>query len=91
MDNTHNKGELIQLLSLTFWKHRITVEQCDNDADTSIVRVALTDATDDSVEVSTIVCRYLFILLCSYFVVVLTGASRRCRCADNAGAPLLKY
>ena len=25
--------------------------QCDNDADTLIVRVALTDATDDSVKV----------------------------------------
>ena len=53
MDNTHNKGELIHLLSLTFQNHQIIVEQCDNDADTSIVRVALSDATDDSVEVST--------------------------------------
>ena len=50
-DNTHNKGELIQLLSLTFRKHQITMEQCDSDADTSIVRVAPTDATDDFVEV----------------------------------------
>ena len=91
MDNTHNKGELIQLLSLTFRKHQIATEQCDNDADTSIVRVALTDATADSVEVSTIICTYLFILLSSHFVFVLTGVGRRCRCADNAGAPLLKY
>ena len=65
------------------------MEQCDIDADTSIVRVALTDATDDSVEVSIILRRYLFILLCSYFVVFLAGVDRRCRCADNAGAPLL--
>ncbi|KAJ8385110.1 hypothetical protein AAFF_G00192510 [Aldrovandia affinis] len=38
MDNTHNKSELIHLLSSTFRKRHITVEQCDNDADTSIVR-----------------------------------------------------
>ena len=37
LDNTHNKSELIHLLSSTFRKHHITVEQCDNDADTSIV------------------------------------------------------
>ena len=91
MDNTHNKGQLIQLLSLTFRKHQITTEQCDDDADTSFVRVALIDATADPVEVSTIVCRYLFIPLSSYLVVVLTGAGRRCRFTDNAGAPLLKY
>ena len=53
MDNTHNKSEFIYLLSLPFRKYQIIVVQCDNDADTSIVRVALTDATDDSVEVST--------------------------------------
>ncbi|KAG0719230.1 hypothetical protein GWK47_050902 [Chionoecetes opilio] len=50
MDNAHNKSELIHLLSSTFWKRQITVVQCDNDADTSIVRAALA-ATDDSVEV----------------------------------------
>ncbi|KAG0721570.1 hypothetical protein GWK47_000645 [Chionoecetes opilio] len=50
MDNPHNKSELIHLLSSTFWKRQITVVQCDNDADTSIVRAALA-ATDDSVEV----------------------------------------
>ncbi|KAK1890378.1 Chromosome-associated kinesin KIF4 [Dissostichus eleginoides] len=51
LDNTNNKSELIHLLSSTFRKHNITVEQCDNDADTSIVREALATATDDSVEV----------------------------------------
>ena len=86
MDNTHNKSELIYLLSLTFRKYQITVVQCDNDADTSIVRVALTDATDDSVEVNT------FFLLTPFCMVVdFTDAGRRCRFADNVGAPLLKY
>ena len=56
MDNTHNKSELINLLSSTFRKRQITVEQCNNDADTSIVRAALAAATVDSVEVSEIVC-----------------------------------
>ena len=50
LDNTRNKSELIHLLSSTFWKHQITVELCDNDADTSIVRAALAAAKD--VEVS---------------------------------------
>ena len=58
MDNTHNKSELIHLLSLTFQKYQITMVQCDNDADTSTVRVALTDATDNSFEVSTIPFTY---------------------------------
>ena len=53
LDKTHNKSELIHLLSSTFRKHHITVEQCDNDADTSIVRDALAAASDCSVEVST--------------------------------------
>ncbi|KAG0728138.1 hypothetical protein GWK47_033118 [Chionoecetes opilio] len=51
MDNTHNKSELIHLLSSTVWKSQITVVQYDNDADTSIVRAALAAATEDSVEV----------------------------------------
>lgn len=51
LDNTHNKTELIHLLSSTFRKHHISVEQCDNDADTSIVREVLTAASDDSLEV----------------------------------------
>ena len=50
MDNTYNKGELIRtLLSLTFRNHPITTAQCENDADTSIARVELTDAIDNSV------------------------------------------
>ena len=79
MDNTHNKSELIYLLSLTFRKYQITVVQCDNDTDTSIVRVTLTDATDDSVEVSTFFYLQLFAWL-----LILTGAGRKCRFADNA-------
>ena len=50
LDNTHNKSELIHLLSSSFQKHQITVEVCDNDADTSIMRAALAAANDDSVE-----------------------------------------
>ena len=52
LDNTHNKSEIIHLLSSAFQKHQITVELCDNDADTSIVKAALAAAKDDSVEVS---------------------------------------
>lgn len=54
LDNSHNKSELIHLLSSTFRKHHITVEHSDNDADTLIVREALAAATDGSVEVSKI-------------------------------------
>ena len=54
LDNTHNKTELIRLLSSTFRKLHITVEQSDNDADTLIVRETLDAATDGSVEVSII-------------------------------------
>ena len=52
LDNTHNKSELIQLLSLTFQRCQITVELGDNDADTSIVGAALAAAIDGSAEVS---------------------------------------
>ena len=52
LDNTHNKSEIIHLLSSAFQKHQITVELYDNDADTSIVKAALAAAKDDSVEVS---------------------------------------
>jgi len=52
LDNTHNKNELIDLLSSTFRRHYITVEQCGNDADTSIVRRALAAASDCSVEIN---------------------------------------
>ena len=33
--HTHNKSELIHLLSLAFWKYQITMVQCNNDADTT--------------------------------------------------------
>ena len=56
MDNTHNKSELIHLISSTLQKHQIAVEQCDNDAATSIVRVSMAAATDGSVEVSKLLC-----------------------------------
>ena len=62
LDNTHNKSELIHLLSSTFWKHHIIVEQYDNDADTSIVRETLAAASDCFVEVSNI-CIFLHYLL----------------------------
>ena len=62
LDNTCNKRELIHLLSSTFRKHHITLEQCDNDADTSIVRKALAAASDCFVEVSNI-CVCIFLLL----------------------------
>ena len=52
LDNTHNKSEIIHLLSSAFQKHQITVELYDNDADASIVKAALAAAKDDSVEVS---------------------------------------
>ena len=52
LDNTCNKRELIHLLSSTFRKHHITVEQCDNDANTSIVRQALAAASNYYVEES---------------------------------------
>ena len=62
LDNTRNKHELIYLLSSTFRKHHITVEQCDNDADTSIVRKGLAAASDCYVEVSNIcVCTFLLL------------------------------
>ncbi len=41
-------------------KHQIAVEQCDNDADTSIVRAAMAAATDDSVEVSKLLLLDIF-------------------------------
>jgi len=52
LDNTHNKNGIIHLLSSAFQKHQITVELCDNDVDTSIVKAALDAAKDTSVEVS---------------------------------------
>ena len=64
LDNTHNKSEIIHLLSSAFQKHQITVELYDNDADTSIVKAALAAAKDDSIEVSEL-CGWL---LCCYSI-----------------------
>jgi len=49
LDNTHIKNGIIHLLSSAFQKHQISVELCDNDADTWIVKAALAAAKDDSV------------------------------------------
>ena len=62
LDHTRKKRELIHLFSSTFQKHHITVEQCDNDADTSIVRETLAAASDCNVEVNNI-CVCIFLLL----------------------------
>ena len=51
LDNMHNKSQLIVLLSSTFRNYQIIVQQCNNDADTSIVREALAADKDESVEV----------------------------------------
>jgi len=86
MDNAHNKSELIHLLSSTFHKHKIIAVQCYNDVKTSIVRVALTDATDDSDEVS--IYNYFISPICMHGY-DFTGANRSCRFADNANTSLL--
>ena len=74
LDNTHNKSELIHLLSLTFKKQQIVVKLCDNDADTAIVKAALAAAESDSVEVS-IIKKYWSIIVMLFLY---TGAGRRC-------------
>ena len=71
MGNPYNKCELIYLLSLTFWKYQITLVQFNNDADTSVVRVTLADATNDFVVIST-------------FLLILQVQAKDF--ADNAGA-----
>ena len=72
LDNTHNKRALIHLLASTFQEHHIAVEQCDNDADTSIVRAALAAATDGSVEVGkTSYSCYFIYINCSFVVNIL--------------------
>ncbi len=58
--NTHNKSELIRLIPSTLQKHQIAVEQCDNDADTSIVRAAMAAAIDGSVEASKLLLLDIF-------------------------------
>ena len=64
LDNTHSKDKVIHLLS-TFQKHQITVELCDNDSDTSFVKIALADSKGESVEVSSELHE---LLLCCYFI-----------------------
>jgi len=65
LDNTHNKNEIINLLSSAF---QITVELCDNDADISIVKAALAAAKDDSVNPMDGCC----------VVILFLDAGRRC-------------
>ena len=81
MDNTHNKSELISLISSTLQKHQIAVEQCNNHADTSIVRAAIAATTDGSVGVNKL------LLFDVFYVYLPSGAGRRCRHPDNAGTP----
>ena len=42
---------LISLIAATFSRNGISVQQCHDDADTAIVRAALDEAKDSSVEV----------------------------------------
>ena len=49
LENTYNKNEIIHLLFSAFQKHKINLELCDNDADSSIMKAALAAAKDDSV------------------------------------------
>ena len=51
LENKSNKAQLILLLAETFSKNGINVQQCHDDADTAIVRAALDEAIDSSVEV----------------------------------------
>ena len=51
LDNKNNKAQLITLLAETFTRHGINVQQCHDDADTSIVRTALDEARVYRVEV----------------------------------------
>jgi len=83
MDNAHNKSKLIHLLSVRFYKHQIILVQWDNNADTLITEIALTDVKDNSVEVIS-----LSQLCVAYHF---TGMGRRSRFADIVGVPLLIY
>ena len=83
-NNTHNKSDASPLFSIPEISDHCGA--VNNDTDTLIVRVALIDATDDSVEVSTV-----FLLIQRCMAVDFTGAGKRCRFADAAGAILLKY
>ena len=46
LDNKSNKTQLILLLAETFCRNGINVQQCHDDADTSIVRAALDEARE---------------------------------------------
>lgn len=51
LDNNSNKAQLIRLLAETFCRNGISVQQCPDDADTSIVRKTLDEAREFPVEV----------------------------------------
>ena len=51
LDNKNNKAQLVLLLAETFSRNGISVQQCSDDADTSIVRAALDEARESPVEV----------------------------------------
>uniref|UniRef100_UPI00358E3900 uncharacterized protein n=1 Tax=Myxine glutinosa TaxID=7769 RepID=UPI00358E3900 len=51
LDNKSNKTQLIRLLAETFGRNGISVQECPDDADTSIVRAALDEARESPVEV----------------------------------------
>ena len=51
LDNKSNKTQLIRLLAETFSINGIRVQECPDDADTSIVRAALDEARESPVEV----------------------------------------
>jgi hypothetical protein len=51
LDNKRNKAQLVLLRAETFVRNGISVQQCSDDADTSIVRAALDEARESPVEV----------------------------------------
>ena len=51
LDNESNKAQLIVMLAETLRRNGINVQQCHDDADTSIVQAALNEATDAPVDV----------------------------------------
>jgi len=60
--------------SSAFQKLQITVELCDNDADTSIVKVALAAVKDDSVEVVNPLDGCCVVILC----LIISRCRQRC-------------
>lgn len=51
LDNKSNRAQRILLLAETFGRNGISVQQCPDDVDTSIVRAALDEARESAVEV----------------------------------------